>query len=173
MRTTHPPILPKRYLLRLIVWAEVMVVWAATVLLCERAATRRHMRQRYGFISIEKLTRLVRNVMIVRAAQFLPRRSPRPWRAAARSGFRHRPLRMRLRSVAGSRLRRFLQAGSFTRRLTRLVHIVRNLDAFVRKFLLRRAENGVNRLSPLIVARPPQDAIQTRPAQTPALADSS
>jgi len=173
MRTTHPPTFDRNRLLRLIVWAKAMVLWAAAALLGERIATRRHVRQRYGALTITKLTHLVRNLLIIHAAQFLRQQPVRPWRNFAPTGFQRRRGVCRLRAIAGSRLRRVLNDGDFATRLKRFVNIVRNLDVYARTFLLRRAHNGLGRFNPLIATRPQAQTLLLHPAQTPALADSS
>lgn len=173
MRTTHSPTSNINRLARLIIWAKAMVLWAAAALLGEQICKRRHIRQTYRALSITKLAHLVRNLMIIRAAEFLRHRPTRPWRNFAPSGFRRRRGPCRLRTIAGSRLRRVLTEGGLAARLARFVHIVRNLDAYVQKFLLRRAKNGLGRLNPLIVARPKAHALPLCPGQTPSPADSS
>jgi hypothetical protein len=173
MRTTQPPTLNDNRLPRLIIWAKAMLLWAAAVMLGERIAPRRHLRQRSRALSITKLTHLVRNLLIIRAAEVVRHRPPAPWRNFAPAGFLHRRGRCRLRTIAGSRLRRLLNEGDLAARLMRFVHIVRNLDACARKFLLRRARSGLGHLNSLIVTRPQAHALPLRPAHPPAPADSS
>lgn len=173
MRTTQPPSSKIYSLPRLIVWAKAMIIWAAAALLGERSTNRRYIRQRYRALNLTKLTNLVRNLLIIRAAEFARPRAVGPWRDFAPSGFQRRRGICSLRAIAGSRLRRALSDGDLATRLKRFVHIVRNLDACVRKFLLRRVRNGLCRLNPLIAARPQAHALLLRPAQTPAPADSS
>lgn len=150
-----------------------MVLWAAAALLGERITNRRHIRQRYRALTITKLTHLVRNLLLIHAAPFARRQSVRPWRDFSPSGFQRRRGMCRLRAIAGSRLRRALNDGDLATRLKRFVDIVRNLDAYTQKFLVRRARNGLSRLSPLIATHPQADALPSRAAQTPAAADSS
>lgn len=162
-------------LARLIVCARGMIVWAAAVFFDGLFANRRRIRQRFGMLSIDKLTRLVRNLMIARTAQIAGvRRLRRPHRDDTRSGFRRRKrARKVLRSIAGSRLRRFMKQGGDAERFARLIHMMHNLDAYARSFLLRRAANGVNRLVPILPVRPPHDAVRALAAPMPALADTS
>jgi hypothetical protein len=150
-----------------------MVLWGAAALLGERIATRRHIRQRYRALTITKLTHFVRNLLIIHAARYARHRAQRPWRNFAFTGFQRRHGICRIRAIAGSRLRRILNDGDLATRLKRFVHIVRNLDAYAREFLLRRAHNGLGRLNPLIATRPQAQALRLRTAPTPALADSS
>jgi hypothetical protein len=160
-------------LARLIVCAQAMLAWAAAVLFGDLVASRRRIRQRYGLLSIDKLTALIRNLMIARAGEQFgkPRRQHRRY---APPGFRRRArARNPLRSIAGSRLRRFLREGDGAARFARLAHILSHLDAYVRAFLERRARNGINRLIALVAARPPHEPLRHLAAHTPALADSS
>lgn len=173
MRTTLPPTSKIDRLPRLIVWATAMIIWAASAFLGERRTNRRHIRQRYGALNINKLAHLVRNLMIIRAAHFLRPRTQSTRRQFASTGFRHSRGASSLRAIAGSRLRRFLNQGDLATRLTRFVQIVRNLDAYAREFLLRRAKNGVNRLAPLLALRPPHEPASSLTTRTPLLADSS
>ena len=173
MRTTHPPTPTINRLPRLIVWATAMILWAAAVLLGERRINRRHIRQRYRALGLTKLTHLVRNLMIIRAAQLIRRRPSRPWRNFAPAGFRRRRGILRLRAIAGSRLRRLLNDGASPARVMRLIHIIRNLDAYVRRFLLHRGEHGMSRSTPIIAVRPPHETTRSLTQQTPLLADSS
>lgn len=174
VQTKPPPINPHR-LARLIVLARAMIVWAAAVLFENIVPSHRRIRQRYGMLAIGKLTRLVRNLLIARASQLASGRSRmrRP-RNHAPTGF-HRRMRARnpLRSIGGARLRRFMNAGGDAARFARLLQIIGDLDAYARDFLLRRAENGVNRLLPLLLSRPMQDAPRSLAAPTPALANTS
>lgn len=173
MRTTHPPTSKINRLSRLIIWAQAILIWAAAVFLGESLINRRHIRQRYGALNIAKLAHLVRNLMIIRAAHFLRRRNVAPRRYFAPPGFRQRHRAFPLRAIAGSRLRRFLTQGNCATRITRFVQIVRNLDAFVRKFLVRRAQAGINRQSPIVMVQPARDRVHSLAAQAPLLADSS
>lgn len=153
-----------------------MIVWAAAALFGELFADRRRIRQRFGLLAIGRLTHLVRNLMIARGAQLLPpsarrRRVPRNF---APTGFRLRARpRNILRSIAGGRLRRFLNAGDLATRLVRLIQVLSDFDRYVRAFLLRRGQRGVTRLIRVLLVRPPHDAARSLAAPTPALADSS
>jgi hypothetical protein len=66
-----------------------------------------------------------------------------------------------------------MKAGGDGQRFARLVAMMNAIDAYVRAFLLRRAENGVNRLLPLLPARPPHQAPRMIAARAPAHADTS
>lgn len=174
MKTEPRPINAHR-LDRLIVCARAAIVWAAAVFLDGLLPNRRRIRQRYGLLSIDKLTRIVRNLMIARTAQMVTRA---PGRAVPRNfappGFRRR-MRPRnlLNAIAGARLRRFLKAGDDAQRFARLIRVLGNIDAYVRRFLLRRGRRGVSRLNGLRVVRPPHHAARSLAAPVLAFADSS
>jgi hypothetical protein len=174
MRSLPKPVSNHR-LARLIVCARALIVWAAAVFFESLFANRRRIRQRYRMLSIDKLTHLVRNLMIARVAQLARRNPSRHCRFDdARPGFRRRARTGNLlRSIAGSRLRRFLDAGDVAARFALLIRILANLDAYVRPLLLRRALRGINRLTAVVAVRPPHDALRTLAAPFPALADSS
>ena len=171
-----PPPINAHRLARLIVLARAVIVWAAAVFFESLIPSRRRIRQRYGMLSIDKLTRMVRNLLIARVGQLARGRSTtmrRP-RNYAPPGFRRR-MRARnlLRSIGGGRLRRFMNAGGDAARFARILQIVGDLDTYARAFLLRRAENGVNRLMPLLAIRPPHARGNTLGAPAPACADTS
>jgi hypothetical protein len=152
-----------------------MIVWSAAVFFGSLIPSRRRIRQRYGMLSIDKLTRAVRNLLIARAGQLATRRwAKEKTRDYASSGFRRR-VRARniLRSIGGARLRRFMIAGGVAARFARLLQILGNIDAYVRAFLLRRASNGVNRLKPLLAVRPPHEPVRTQAAPVSICADTS
>ena len=147
-----------------------MLSWIAAMLSADRAVARRHVQQRIGFISLPWLTRRVGHILIVRAAQLgrLRRRKRiRFWR----HGRDLRPAHL-IRSVLGGRVRRALKHKDATTWIARLIHVLRNLDAYARP-LIRRLNGGLTRLLRLVPAIPPAGAIHGAPAPTPAFADSS
>jgi hypothetical protein len=174
MRLSPKPISNHR-LARLIVCARAMIVWAAAVFFEGLFANRRRIRQRYGALCIGKLTRLVRNLLLIHAAQFVNRSvQQNTWRNYAPAGFtRRRRPRSLLRSIAGGRLRRYLCAGSLPARFARLIHVISNLDACARKFLLRRAERGLHRFIAMLLVRPPHEAPRTLALAEVPCADTS
>ncbi len=117
---------------------------------------------------------MTRNLLLLRAARFRMPQPARRWRTRARPGFRRRTEpRSLLRSVAGARLRRFLQHGSVAQRVKCLIDIVRNLDLYAHRFMLRRARNGITRLLPIRLARPSQALVYGLASSAPLLAESS
>lgn len=152
-----------------------MLAWIARLLLAPRPARRRHIRRRYSLVSLTALSRLVRNLIIVRAvalADVRDRRAPPP-RNFARAGFRRR---MRLsnlaRAAAGSRLRRMLRHRDAGQHIAMLLDALANLDAHA-AMLARRARRGLTRLRPLTLAAPSPNALGGVPPPPPAAADTS
>ncbi len=162
-------------LARLTLRALAILVWAAGALFGNARANRRHIRQRYGALSLGKLTHMVRDLLLIRAARF--QRAPlvlKHWRIYAQPGLHRRKApRNKLRSIAGGRLRRFMNHGSLTQRLARLIQIVRNLDIYARRFMLRRVRNGVTRLLAIGLTHPSQEILRDMRAPKPLPADSS
>lgn len=136
---------------------------------------RRHVRQRYRLLSLDKLAHLVRNLMIARAALLFGK--PRPTRSTrdhARRGFRRRILIGNgLRAIAGSRLRRQLNGGDDLSRFTRLAHMLWNLDRYTETFFKRRVQHGLTRLLPIVLAHAIADSPRCLSAPTPLQADTS
>jgi len=149
---------------RLIAWTLAILAWVAWVFSAERAPQRRHMRQRYGFISLEGLARNVAMLVFIRAAELA---GVRHRRNPFFSRLRGRQLwpRHALRSLIGGRLRRALKHKDFTARVAILTDALRRLDVWAARHV-RRARRGRTRLwaiapkptpaAPLItLARPP------------------
>jgi hypothetical protein len=167
---THRPFLTQHRLRRLALWTLAMLSWLAAMLPANRAIARRHLQQRIGFISLPWLTRRVGHILIVRAAQLgrLRRRKRlRFWR----HGRDLRPAHL-IRSVLGGRLRRALKHRDAATWIAKLIHVLRNLDAYARP-LIRRLRGGLTRLARLMPAITPAAAIHGAPASAPAIADSS
>lgn len=173
MRKPPSPINSHR-LARLIVCAQAIVAWAAAAFFGDMIASRRRIRQRFGLLSLDKLALIVRNLMIARAGALFGKKQSRQWRDYAPCGFRRRKrARNVLRSIAGSRLRRFLREGDFASRLARMTHILRNLDAYVGAFLKRRAKRGINRIIAVLPQGPPHAAVRSLAAPAAVVADTS
>jgi len=160
-------------LARLAAWARLMLAWIAMLLFADDTPrpNRRHIK-RYG-VSLDSMARMVRNLMIIRAAQLTrpnlrtrrqcPNYAPRGF--AKRMRPRHAP-----RSVAGSRLRRALRRGDAGGRIALLLDLLANLDAAVAKFMPKPRRT---RLSPLIVTGPAPDAVRSLAAPIAFATDSS
>lgn len=130
----RPPISNHR-LARLALWLLALLAWFACGAIGERQ------RRRYGAVSIEKLERAVRNLIITGAAGLLP---PRKRRA-----LRHhvKPPPLSLRAIAGSWLRRRLRTeGDLISRAQRLLAILRTWRALAAE-LAQRRRKGLTRLA--------------------------
>lgn len=164
---THRPILTQHRLQRLILWALAMLSWIAATLLADHSVNARHRAQR-GDISFAWLTRLVTNLIFIRATQ-IGRFRRRPiiyWRHGR--DLRRRHLR---RSLLGSRLRRALKRKGAAEQIAQLIAVLRNLDAHAARLAHNvRHRRRLWRNTPAIA---PADALRGRVAFAPALADSS
>lgn len=169
--------LPKRHLTkhrraRLIAWTLAMLAWLAWVFSADRAPKRRHMRRRYGFISLDRLARNIALLIIIRSAEV---GRVRRYSSSNRtpSHVRGRDVRPRhvLRSIIGGHLRRALKHGDFTARVAILTSALRRLDAWAAHHAARRRK-GMTRLWPKGVA-PSSTPLITLAAPAPFLADSS
>jgi hypothetical protein len=153
---------PVRYLkphrlARLIAWALAMLTWLTSVLFTERAATRRHIRRRYRLISLRALTRLVTNLATIRAVEIARIRARyRIVRNAAPCGFRRRTRpRSIKRAVIGARLRKAFKRGDLAQRIQFLIAAFRDIDAFARRYLVRRALRRLTKLCAVVMSAPP------------------
>ena len=175
---TKPPHLinPHRFA-RLIAWAQAMLGWAALMLFTDATTlNRRHIRQRYCFLSFDRIERIVRKLAIVRAAQLAHlRMRPRPAvRNAAAPGFRRRIVRGGLwRAIGGSRLRRALKHKDPAKRLQRLIAALADIDAFTRRYMLARARRRLTRLCAVLMVAPSPDRILLGPSASPCAANTS
>lgn len=170
MRTSsrHPAI-SARYVL----WVQVLLVWAATLLVPLRPSAR-HLRQRGWFACTHRLAGLVRNLIVLRAAELarVDRRPPIA-RNDARPGFRRR-MRVRhlLRAATGAQLRRALRHRCDGKRLSILLDALADLETHAAT-LARRARRGLTRLRPVMLVRPSPCALGGVLSAAPAPADTS
>ena len=156
---------------RLIAWSLAILAWVAWVFSADRAPSRRHMRQRFGFISLEGLARNVAMLILIRAAELAGvRYRQKPFF----SHIRGRQLwpRHALRSVIGGRLRRALKHKDFTTRVAILTDALRRLDVWAARHV-RRARRGRTRLWAIAPAPAPAVPIITLARPATFLADSS
>jgi hypothetical protein len=169
MQTPHRFLTTQHRRRRLALWAAAMLSWVAAVLFAGRDVTVRLLRQRYERVSIERLTRLVINLLIIRARELAPVRKGklRYWRHG-----RHLVARHFIRSLIGSKLRRVLKHKDLATRVANLIRVLRNLDAAARQ-LGARMKRRLTRLSAIKPARLPADALVSLAAPTLAFADSS
>jgi hypothetical protein len=151
---------------RLALWALTMLRWIAAVLFAAKPVTARQLRARHGRVSLERLTRLVVQLLIIRASELKPRR-----RARLRF-FRHgRDLRRRhfIRSLLGARLRRAVKPKHLAARIEALISVLRRLDTYARQLAKRR----ITRLWCIKPASTSAALIPATPAPTLAFANSS
>ena len=176
MNKPPSPFNPHR-IARLIAWLRAMLAWAASVLFADVAPARRHIRQRYGFLSLDPLERLVRALIIIRAPELTHLRS-RPRSPAARNaaahGFRRRTSRAAwMRTIVGSRLRKALKHCDPAQRIQRLFAALANIDAYARRYLAPRAKRRLTRLFPILMSAPPAAAFVSRLMPEPCAANTS
>ncbi|WP_395644994.1 hypothetical protein [Terricaulis sp.] len=164
-------------LARIILWARTMLAWLASVLFADaKPASRRRIRQRYGFAGLDWAARLVRGLAIIRAAEITGIRPvPRPQlRNAARPGFRRRITRGGIgRALAGARFRKALKARDPQQRLQLLLAAATDIDAFARRYLVRRLLRRLTKVCAVLMRAPPADALSSLAMPAPCAADSS
>jgi hypothetical protein len=163
---THHPILTSHRLQRYILWALAILSWIAGVLGGHRVSAR-HRAQR-GAISCAWLTRLVANLLLIRAAHFarFRRCAPQYWRHGRdlrRSHFH--------RSLLGGKLRRALRHKDFATHIAQLIAVLRDLDAYAKQ--LARNSYRRRRLWRRVPAIAPAEIILGASALPPAFANSS
>jgi hypothetical protein len=143
-----------------------MLRWIAAVVFAGQAVTARQVRARHKRVSLDGLTRLVIQLLIVRSAE-LARRKCRRLRF-----FRHgRDLKRRhfIRSLLGARLRRALKPKTLAARIDALIRALRDLDLYARQLANRR----LTRLWSIKPASTPAALIPALPVSASAFADSS
>lgn len=170
--TPHP--ITKHRLARLIAWAGAMLAWIGVMLFAPAPprARRRHIRCRYGLLSLDAMARMVRNLIICRMhrARRPRRRANPPWRDFAPAGFvrRTRP-RQLVRAFAGADLRRRLRHRDPRGRLGLLIAALADIDAFAARLARRR----LTRIFGLRLTHAIAEPIAALSMQAPALADTS
>jgi hypothetical protein len=150
---------------RLALWALTMLRWIAAVLFAGKPVSARQLHARCGRVSLERLTRMVVRLLIIRSSELRPRRRGRL------RFFRHgRDLRPRhyIRSLLGARLRRVLKPKHLAARIDALIGVLRHLDRYARQLAKRRITRlwGVN-------PAPTPAAILSAPILALAFTDSS
>lgn len=176
MKKPPSPFNPHR-IARLIAWLRAMLAWAASVLFADAAPSRRHIRQRYGFLALDPLARLVRDLAIVRAADLTHLRARprfRGVRNASAQGFHRRTTRGAWkRAIAGSRLRNALKHRDPAQRIQLLLAAIADIDAFALRYLARRAKRRLTRLLPILMFAPPPALFVSRAAPEPCAVNTS
>lgn len=156
--------------------AQLALAWVGMMLFGDEAPhpNRRHIRERYGLLNLDRFARIISCLIVARAAELMPRLRRVPLRNHAHSGFRRRIRRGgMIRALTGSALRKRLKHSDLAQRFARLAHALRNLDALARQ-LMRRLRKGRSRYCAMLLVRPPhQRVFDTAPAHAPACADTS
>ncbi len=161
---------------RITLWARTMLAWLALALFSESARIdRRRIRQRYRFVSLDWIERLVRALAFIRAVEITGITKRRRFlRNAAPTGFRRRiRLSAGWRATAGSRLRKALKHRDPRQRIQRLLAALADIDAFTRRYLVSRALRRLTKLCAIVLAAPPADALISLAAPSPCADDTS
>lgn len=153
-------------------------MWAALVLFLVLPArgNRRHIRQRYAFLSLDLIERLVCALMLVRAVEIarIGGVGRRACRDASPAGFR-RPVRRGglMRASLGSRLRAAFRHRDLHERILHLLAAIADIDAFARRHLVARVSRRLTRRRAIIVVAPQAQALCCCESVPPSAADSS
>jgi hypothetical protein len=175
MQLSQPIIKPYRFA-RILIWAKAMLAWLALALFSETRINRRHIRRRYHFISRAWIERLVGTLAIIRATELaaLPRIKRPPPRNAAPPGFRRRAWRAGVhRAILGARLRKALKHKDPRRHFERLFAALSDIDAFVRRYLLKRVLRRFTKRRAVVMAASPAVAVLALAVAAPGAADTS
>ncbi|MGQ0533700.1 MAG: hypothetical protein ACT4OF_13565, partial [Caulobacteraceae bacterium] len=175
MKTRTRLLNPHRFA-QIVRWAQAMLAWLALVLCSETARIdRRHIRQRYRFVSLDWIERLIGALVLIRTVEITGiEKQPRSLRNAAPTGFRRRIKRAgRRRATLGSRLRKALKHRDPRERIRRLMAALADIDAFARRYLVPRALRRLTKLYAIVMTAPPADAVHCLAARSVCFADSS
>jgi len=153
---------------RLVAWLAALLFWLAS-----GAPTKRHGHRRRRHVSLNALRRALRNLILIRAAQLLPRHDTRIHHVAAPAGFRLHRKRCTLRACGGAWLRRHLRAQGGV--IAQAKHLLQALSQIGRlaAVLAKRRWRGLTRLRVLRATAPPAQCVTSREASAPCGVDSS
>lgn len=169
------PLLNQRRISRVVLWAQTLLSWALLLLYSSTSRIdRRHMRQRYGLLSLEGVKQIVCALIVVRAVEIAGLRggSRRQSRDASPLGFRRRPRAAGLmRASIGSRLRAALRHRDLRERIARLLAAFADIDGFACRYVVARGR--LTRLRPIVIAAPRAFDCTSLAALAPCAADSS
>ncbi len=161
---------------RLVRWATAMLAWLALVMFSETSRIdRRHIRQRYRFVSLDWIERLVRAFVVIRTIEITGlKKRPRPaLRNAASAGFRRRIKPASMRATVGGRLRKALKHRDPRVRMQRLMAALADIDGFARRYLVARALKRLTKLNAVVMFAPPAGAVVSLCAVPALAADTS
>ena len=174
---TAPPILKQHRVSRVILWAQTLLGWALLLLHSSTSPiNRRHMRQRYGLLSLAGIERIVCALIVVRGVEMarVTGGSGRQRRDASPSGFRRRSRSAGIeRATVGARLRAALRHRVLHEHIARLLAAFSDIDGYARRYFVARARRCMTRLWPILVVAPPTSACASLAAPAPCAVDSS
>ncbi|WP_395645606.1 hypothetical protein [Terricaulis sp.] len=154
---------------RLIAWALAMLAWVHAVFFDGRIMSRRRLRQRGGFLSLDYIARVVTQLIILRAAELA--RLHRRRLAFHRHGADLRPRHLR-RSAIGARIRRALRHRDLGQRIARLSAALHALDAWAAHFAKRLARR-LTKMWAIAACAGPRAVLVAGAAPAPCVADTS
>lgn len=163
--------LPKHRRARLIASTLALLLWMAQVLLGAVVFTARHERQRGARMSLDRIARQVKLLIISRAADLSGVRPRRPVRA-----FRGRRIDWQgaINAAIGARVKRLLKRTHIGERIAVLVHALANLDDYA-VLVAKRLRRGMTRRWRVLFAFhwPLSAAVRSLAAPGSTFADSS
>jgi hypothetical protein len=172
MQHRAPILISEHRLARLAAWLGAVLAWFALGAPRQTASQQRHHR-RYGGVAIGRLRQAVCNLIIIRAAQLLPERTPRPWRDFASPGFRCRRNGCTNRAIGGVWLRRHLNVrGGFIAQVKHLIEALRHYRGLGAALAWRR-RLGLSRLRSILMIAPEAQPVVSRCAPAVFATDSS
>ncbi|MGD9982514.1 MAG: hypothetical protein AB7T58_18170 [Hyphomonadaceae bacterium] len=156
---------------RLIAATLAMLLWLAQVLFAGGPFSPRHERQRARRMSLQRLTKQVKLLIVSRAFDAFRWRRPRRVRR-----FRGRSIapRTSVDAIIGMRLKRQLKRKHVGERIGVLIHALLNIDAYAAG-VAKRLRRGLTRrwLAVFAIAWPLATTVPFGLALTPTFADSS
>jgi hypothetical protein len=138
-----PRPLSKHHRARLIAWTLAMLVWMTQVLFAAAPFTSRQQRQRGPLMSLDRLTRMVKLLIISRAIDFTRRRYRAPPRKPSFRGLAVAP-RAVVRALIGARVQKLLKRKDVGDRIAVLLHAIRHIDVYAAR-VARRMKRGLTR----------------------------
>jgi hypothetical protein len=161
MQHRAPILISEHRLARLAALLGAVLAWFALGAPRRTASQQRHHR-RYGEVAIGRLRRAVCDLIIIRAAQLLPERTPRAWRDFASPGFRCRRNGCTCRAIGGVWLRRHLNVrGGFIAQVRHLIEALRHYRGLGAALAWRR-RFGLSRLRSILMIAPEAWAVVSR-----------
>jgi hypothetical protein len=162
------PILSSHRRQRLVLWALTMLTWIAS-LLGGAMPLRRHLRQRYRKMSLDGIALMIKQLILLRAAEINGRRKRRLVFSK-----RGRDLRRRhfMRSIYGAKLRRALKHRDPLQRIAILADALKHLEVLAQCFA-KRLRCGFMRLWAIVATPAPAARISDAPVLALTCADSS